>query len=583
MDSMAAPALKLRSCSVNTVHRSVPGAKSLSSGSSKARMGPTRVNSIPLSELRPRSAATTSSFSVTRRFTRAVKPITSDAPHAALAGEREPQACGNAPRPLSSIPTNTSHRGDGFATPSSAASASRASARCVKPSNSSTVAVPHVGLNNHSASRVDSTCSSLRGSSDKGSADRQQRPPVVPHVGQLTCNAPATWSAAIETLPMRRTATAATITSAASALGSQLSRHTASVHEMAVPMPPKLASPSVRPYASAPASRVSSVNSRLAEATARSGRQLTQRSRTSSVRPFVTKRSGSSANTAAPTKAASLTAAPPDAAAATSDCAVTTPFATSRAPPRLTGTRPLLETNRVSPPISKSVHDVFRVRALHPNSAPVLRADRGARSARGGASNGGNSSASRCTSARGASSQARLKQKKHSQSLAEQCATEDAPSRKLAQRLGSGSAAVGTASAPPAPFQKTHTRCPPPLSFADSGGASAPAIPKGPISPIKRTSTACPSAAQRYPNATADKPVHLYEGLALPITDATFAGLWIKPGMLSTPTNRAGDRDASEAPTIPYEGSRSRRGSTSLSPRTDVDALSVSGRLSYGV
>ncbi|KAG5466464.1 hypothetical protein LSCM4_01615 [Leishmania orientalis] len=586
MSSAAASALRLRSRSVNTAHNSVSGAKSVSSGSSKAKTRPMRVASVPLLELQSRGTTAMSSFSVTRRTVRGVKPITPDSLHVAVAEEREPQASDCVARPLSSIPTNTSHIGDGFRAPSSSAIASKAAALCVKSSTPTivAVAVPRAVLHSHSARRVDSTCSSLRDSSDKGPADRRQRPPMVPCVGQIVSNAPVTWSATMETLPIRLASTAATTFTSASAPSSQLCSRAASVHEMKAPLSPRRTSSSVRPYASAPASRVSSVNSRLAEASARPGRQPTQRLRTSSVRHLVTKRSGSSAKAAAPTKTVSTAAAPSNTSAAATGCAVRMPSATLGAPTRSLGTRPLLETNRVSTPKSGSVNDAFRVRALHPSAQPALRVDRGARSARGGSSSGSNSFAASCISSRGVSPQAPVQQKKHSQSLSERCATGDVPSRKTARGRGGDGAAVDIPSTPPAPFQKTHTRCPPPLSFADSIRGSAPsAVPKGPISPIKRTSTACPSAAQHYPGATLDRAANLYEGFALPIADAAFAGLWIKPGMLSTPTNRIGDRDASEAPTIPYEGSTGRRGSTSLSPRTDVDALSVSGRLSYGL
>lgn len=157
-------------------------------------------------------------------------------------------------------------------------------------------------------------------------------------------------------------------------------------------------------------------------------------------------------------------------------------------------------------------------------------------------------------------------------------------SRKATRKLGGDGAPVAISRAPPAPFQQTHTGCPPLLSFASCvKGSAASAVPKGPVSPIKRTSTACPSAAQRYPVPSADNLARVSEGRASSINDAAFASPWIRPGMLSSPTNGGGGRDASEAPTIPYEGSTGQRGSMSLSPRTDFDTLSVSGRLSYGI
>lgn len=584
MSTAAAPTPKLRSRSVNTTQGSVPGAKPALRGSSKVRTRSTRVTPTPFSEVQPRGAATSSSSSVTRRTIRTVKPITVGQPCVTVVGESKPQACSGAEGFPSSLSTSTSHVGDGVGAPLSTADVSKMSANCAKLSSGVTAATPHMGLHNSSTSRVGSTCSSLRGSSDKCSADPRQRPPPVPRVGQLSSNVSVTRFAAMETpLPLRRTATAATIITTASAPDSKFCSRTPSVHEMAAPLSPRRAPPSTRPYASAPASRVSSVNSRLAEGTARLVRQPPQRLHTSSTRLFVTKRSSSAATTAASTTTPSRTAPSSHAVVAATDSAGNTPSTALGAPPRSMGTRPLLGTNCVSTPKSGCANGAPRLCALHPSTQSALRVDRGPRSARGGASNGNKSYSASCTATRGTSRQAPARQHQHQQPLSARCAAGASLTRKTTRKVGGDSAPVAIARAPPAPFQQTHTGCPPFLSFASCvKGSAASAAPKGPVSPIKRTSTACPSAAQRYRAPSVDNPARVSEGRASSINDAAFASPWIKPGMLSSPTNCGGGRDASEAPTIPYEGSTGQRGSMSLSPRTDFDTLSVSGRLSYG-
>ncbi|CAC9546610.1 conserved hypothetical protein [Leishmania infantum JPCM5] len=585
MSAAAAPALKLRSRSVNTTQGSVPGAKPVPSRSSKARTRSTRVTPTPFSEVQPRGAATTPSSSVTRRTIRTGQPITQDRPPVTVVGESKPQACSGAKGFPSSLPTSTSHVGNGVRAPLLTAGLSEMSANYAKFSSGAAIATPQMGLHNSSASRVDSTCSSLRGSSDKGSADRRQRPPQVPRVSQLSSNAPVTRFATMETpLPLRRTATAANIIPTASAPGSQFCSRTPSMHEMAAPLSPRRVPPSARPYASAPASRVSSVNSRLAEGAARLVRRPPQRLHTSSTRLFVVKRSSSAATTAASTTTPSPTAPSSYAVVATADGAGNTPSTALGAPSRSMGTRPLLGTSCTSTPKSGGANGAPRLRALHPSTQPALCVDRGPRSARGGASNGNNSFSASCTATRGTSRQAPARQQQHQKPLSARCAAGGSMSRKATRKLGGDGAPVAISRAPPAPFQQTHTGCPPLLSFASCvKGSAASAVPKGPVSPIKRTSTACPSAAQRYPVPSADNLARVSEGRASSINDAAFASPWIRPGMLSSPTNGGGGRDASEAPTIPYEGSTGQRGSMSLSPRTDFDTLSVSGRLSYGI
>ncbi|CAJ1012345.1 hypothetical protein Q4I28_007658 [Leishmania naiffi] len=583
MNSAATPVLKLQPRSINTTHGSVPGAKSVSSSSSKVRTRSIRVTSTQCSEVRPRGATMTSVLSVTRRTIRKVKPVSQDQPHVALVEASEQQTRSSAPMSLLSIFTKKSCIGDSVMAPPSAGVASKMSVHCVKPSSGATVATPSVVLPNRSASRADSTCGSLRGRSNRGFADLRQLPPTVPRVGQLSSNVPLMRSATVMTTSIRRTSSLTTIIPTASAPGSQLCSRTPSVHEVAVPLSPRRAPLPVRPYTSAAASRVNSVNSRLAEGIAHPMRQPSQCPHISSVRP-VTKRSNSSASTTGPTRTTSPIAPLSNGVAMTADDGMRAPSAALGMPPRSMGVRPLVGTNHVSAPKSGGVTDASRLRTLHPSFQSTLRADRGTRSARGGARSGSSGNAASCTSARRASHQTPVRQHQHQQPLSARCAASASPSRKVTRKLGSDSASVAVAPAPSAPFQKTHTGYTPLLSFAGIvQGPGVSAVSRGPVSPIRRTSTACPSAAQHYPAASAENPARASRGLASPNTDAAFANPWIRPSMLSTPTNRGGARDASEAPTLPYEGSTGQRGSLSLSPRTDFDAFSVSGRLSYGV
>lgn len=103
----------------------------------------------------------------------------------------------------------------------------------------------------------------------------------------------------------------------------------------------------------------------------------------------------------------------------------------------------------------------------------------------------------------------------------------------------------------------------------------SPSQPRGPLSPIRRTSTACPQTASKYPVMMGP----LEDGVPLEPFPTISSTTWIKPAASATPP-RDGLRDHSEAPTIPYEGSTGQR--DSVSPRTDCDSQSVSGRLSYG-
>ncbi|GET92934.1 conserved hypothetical protein [Leishmania tarentolae] len=584
MSFAAAPTLKLRSRSVNTTQGGVPGAKPFPGDSSKSRTRSTRVTSTPFSEVQPRRAVTASSSSLTRRAIRTVKPITSDRPHVIVGEESKPRAYISTAGSLSSLPAGTSHVGDGVRSQLSTAGVPKVSAHCAKSLSDATGATPQMGAQNSSTSGMGSTCSSLRGSSDKDSVDRLQRPPTVPRVNQLSSNTPVARFTKIDTLPIRRTASAATIVNTASAPGSQLCSRTPSMHEMIAPLSPRRAPLPARPYSSAPASRVSSVNSRFGEGTVRFARQPPQRTYSSSTGLFGAKRSSSAATSAAFTMTTNASAPTSNAAVSTTDGARNTSSPALGAPPRSMGARPLLETNRVFTPKSGGANGAPRLRALHPSTQPALRVDRGPRSARGGANSGNNSFAASYTATRGTSRQTPVRQQPHQRSVSARCAAAASVPRKTTRKVGGDGASLAVLSAPPAPFQQTHSECPPLRSFASCvKGLSVSEVPKGPISPIKRTSTACPSAAQRYPAPSVDNPAHASEGRASPINEAAFATPWIKPGMLSSPTNCGGGRDASEAPTIPYEGSTGLRGSMSLSPRNDFDTLSVCGRLSYGM
>lgn len=570
------PASRLRARNVNTSH-AAPAKTSTKSSVTK------RVASPKSSAVRPRTPATATttptsvtvaahnslfSSSVTRRVRGSVKPVApgrSNTP----AGEENNAAA------LITIPTNTSHlsgRGGNAVHP---APATATNAPLVKTSSRTkrTASSSAAHYNSGRASRLDSVCSSLPGtSSDRGSVHRvrvpPQHPPPVPHLAAVVAPRPA---------PLARAATTECVLRSArqQAAEERTKTSTPPPPEADVPVRPQLSPRRAtalanRPIASAPASRVSSVNSRLADANP-----------------------SSAASPAAPAGAIAVSRAPRTrvvrtagkrSASSNSDLGASAPLSASTAfsavPPRAAGVRPLLPAGRrvarrdAANTSTAAPGGVARQRTRNA-SAPLRsssQAEAGSRSARG--ANG--------TAAAPA----------HNAPLSGRRVAGASPSRKGATRRAS-EAADGARIPPPPPsskFQQTHTGCPPPLTFGGGGsavrGAALSTAARGPISPIKRTSTACPSGAQVYPpvatceeDAARDSAgVH---GAAA--ADSAFSCPWLKPGAFSTPTNRDGGRESSEAPTVPYEGSTGQRASMSLSPRTDFDTMSVSGRLSYGM
>ncbi|KAK7200845.1 hypothetical protein NESM_000143000 [Novymonas esmeraldas] len=606
--TVVAPAPKLRSRPVNTSYAPVSGVKAAATGASVAKSRPARVTSTTSSEWRSRSAAVSPAASVIRRTGPAVKCAE---PHLSLTAASDLRQ----PRPDSrsgtTVPAavSTNSTGDAVALLRPAvARVSPVSARGVR--SASATAPPRVAGTPAAAAqptrvsaRMDSTSSSMRGSSsDAGSTRRRQRPPVVPRVDSLLSNAPLMHSTTADTMPIRRSCTAATVMTAASAPGSQLCSRTPSVYEAAAPvspcctaapvthtappLPPPLPLPlpvPVRHYASAPTSRVSSVNSRLTDGGARHTRKPPQRPRTGAVRLIVTRRGGSGAAATAETATPCATTTALVASRGTTDYAAMAATSAADVPPRHAGARPLLSANRSLAARSAPAGGGGRPpqRSRHPSAHSIAGAvEAEVRTPRGGtvAANG--------ASARGPSRHDAVRERQpQPQPLSARRGAAVPPARKATRKPRSSDAATAAAAGGAAPFQHTHTDCPPPLSFAGvARGPTANAASRGPVSPIKRTSTACPSTAQRYPASAADEPVRGAGGPpGSPVTDSAFASPWIRPGMLSTPTNRDGGRDTSEAPTIPYDGSTGRRGSLTLSPRTDFDSLSVSGRLSYGL
>ncbi|KAG5492834.1 hypothetical protein JKF63_01414 [Porcisia hertigi] len=580
MSTAAPPALKLRPRAVNTIQGGVHGTKSAPSVAQKVQAKSTCVASIPSKKARLRGVTTRSSSSVTHRSTHMGKPVVPEKPLVDVVATCEPQACGRTTAASSTISTPAAHLRDVGRSLSSTALASQKFEASVELSNGAAVVVSQVRSRNSSAARPGFSSSSVRGGSDKSSVYLRQRPPMVPRVGQLFSNAVVEQTTSVGALPIRRTSSATNGLTTPSAAGSQLCSRAPSVHETAISSTPRRTSRRTRPSASAPTSRLNSVNSRLADCATQSAHQPQQRPRTSSVHVIAPKRNYSKATNTAPAASASATVPTFHMVEAIMGLSMLTPSTTLGAPPRLIGTRPLLEKNIAVSSKSGGANVAPCSRALQPSPQPELGVDRETRRVCGGASRREISYAVGCTSARGPSPQVLLRRQRHQCSSARRT-TAPATVSKAHRKTGSDGMSDTTIIPTTASSQQKDTACPPPLSFADyMKRSNSAAVPRGPVSPIKRIATACPSAAQHYSAALVDRPARLSDGLASPIRDAAFANPWIKASMFSTPTNGGCGRDASEAPTIPYEGSTGPRHSMSLSPRTDFDTFSVSGRLS---
>ncbi|KPA86501.1 hypothetical protein ABB37_00649 [Leptomonas pyrrhocoris] len=547
----AVPASRLRSRSVNTNH-------AVSSKAAGAKASVTkRTASLRSAAVRPRSTnapaaavVPLAASSMAHRTRSVVKPFV---PVGRQASAGDAGSAAGVAAPLLSPPANTSHpRGDAPTTQSAAAIA--ASSFRKTSSRNSKISPTTVQHSSGCASRLDSVCSSLLGSGDRGSVQRnpqtQQQHPPVPHLGHVFRTAPLTRAATTECIlrSARQQQSSATSEERKKSSPPRLGRcgRTQSANDMIPPPSPRPAAAvaavlSGRTFGSAPASRVNSVNSHLAEA-----------------EPTAVSR--------APRTRVASAASGKRSASSNSDMHGVAPAASGTfvaAPSRSTGVRPLLAASR---------------RLAQKETASTA-----------GASRLRNLSASATQRSSSPSAQA----KTDSRGARVAVAAGPSPSRKGA-RGRSDAAHVATADAafpPPPPlsskFQQTHTGCPPPLSFGGStrGAATAGAAPKGPVSPIRRTATACPGSAQVYAaaplpeeDATRDSA-----GFSAVVADTVFSCPWLKPGTFSTPTNRDGGREASEAPTVPYEGSTGLRPSMSLSPRTDFDSMSLSGRASYGM
>ncbi|KAL7701990.1 hypothetical protein NQL31_000286 [Lotmaria passim] len=568
----AVPAPRLRARTVNTSH--VTPAKTNAPKSSVTRRV---VSPQSSSSVRPRTTAAAApqifTASVTRRTRSNVKPVAPGRVPAPTGDENGANAnTVHTATPLTSIHTTTSQLNGR----EKAAHLTPTVLKKTSSSRSSRHTSASVQHHSGNASRLDSVCSSLPGSGggDRGSAHRTRAgpPPPVPHLSHVSARTDLLVRAATTECVLCSGNQPATAEERkkSSPPESGVCTRLQSANEAMLPlsMPPPsprhaaaaAAVHSGRTFASAPASRVSSVNSRLAEAKPTAAATRTA-PRTRVVRT-AGKRSASSSSDVA-------------------TAAVSVPAAFAAAPPRATGVRPLLSASRrvVHKENTSTAIGASRLRGSRAIGAPQ-------RSSSAAHAESGN------RSARAATRQASLSGRRAAGAL---------PSRKAARKLSdtglqpSAGAAVLSAPPPPPPptslskFQQTHTGCPPPLSFSSVNNHTRVATAaKGPVSPIKRTSTACPSGAHVYAAAlieeddgsAARESCNLGGAAA---TDAAFACPWLKPGTFSTPTNRDGARESSEAPTVPYEGSTGQRASISLSPRTDFDSMPVSGRLSYGM
>jgi hypothetical protein len=572
------PAPRLRARPVNTSHVVTTKASTKTSVTK-------RVASPKSSTVRPRStttaaAAPLTSSSVTRRARSNVKPVAPGRPPASAVDESGSSTAVVAGAPLTPIPTSTSHlssHGKATHPPATSSVTLKKTSRNAKLAATTTTTTAALQHNSRHASRLDSVCSSLLGSSDRGSLHRlrvhPQNPPV-PHIGQVTRVAPLTRAATAEcVLRSARQPTAPEVQKKSPPPPplpeSHVCSRTQSAHDvLELPLSPRRATDAAvsgRTFGSAAASRVSSVNSRLAEAkpAASSRAQRTHVVRTAGKR--------SAAHGGDATAAASADACSPS----------VVPAAFAAVPPRTAGLRPLLPASRRLAQKENATGTVGASRLRNASLSGTAAA------AVVGHAETGETRFSRAAASRQAP-------------LSGRRAAGASPSRKTTRKnsdaVHSQPTTTTDAALPPPPsskFQQTHTGCPPPLSFGGSVRGSGhkttttttAAQPRGPVSPIKRISTACPSSAQVYPVAALpeDDASRDSASIGAVAPDSAFASPWLKPGAFSTPTNRDGGRESSEAPTVPYEGSTGQRASMSLSPRTDLDSASVSGRLSYGV
>ncbi|KPI85788.1 hypothetical protein ABL78_5145 [Leptomonas seymouri] len=538
----AVPAPRLRARSINTSH-----AMATKAADAKA--------CVPKSSaVRPRTTSC-----ATNRVRSNMRPL---APGRTQASAGEENSTIMRTALLASSPTNNPPlRGNGktlYPTMTAESALRKTSSRNCKPSSTP---VKH---NSGCASRLDSVCSSLPGSSDKGSThwgranpqkqQLNQQPSPTPHLGQEPRPAPLTRAATAEYIlrsnrPVPTDAAREALKKSSSSPDSDMRSRTHSAHGIMPPTLPLRAAAAVvagRIFGSAPASRVSSVNSRLGEARTTA---VSRAPRTRVVRTAGKRSASCNSDMSAP--------------------APVVPAAFAAAPPRSTGMRPLLP---VGPRLaSKENSPAAGAPGLRSMSASMMqRAAPGSRSAR---------TAATATP-------------RHA-SLSGRRAAGASPSRKGARRQPDAAqqTVAGSALPPPPPpstkFQQTHTGCPPPLSFGSKmrSTATTAGVLKRPVSPIKRTSTACPSGAQVYPAVplAEEDAKRDSAGPSSAVPDSVFSCPWLKPGVFSTPTNRDGGRESSEAPTMPYDGSTGQRPSMSLSPRTDFDAMSVSGRVSHGM